>query len=575
MSSLAYSALHALASRGLFPRDPEKTRNAIQNNSCFHIDTSDLCELPFQIRLAKPEDIEELFDLEIETWPDESLRATRDTINQRITCIDSSAESFVAVNDSGKVFAAIYTQRIMSIDCLTREETCHANQETLRTRDGSVLQLISVSSRASVAHLQAGSILRYFVLLSATADPSINLVTAMTRCSQFMGNYEEEYLKYVFEYDENSRHPDPTLSFHLSAHAKIHKVMAKFRPADKINLGNSVNIQYDIKSNLLSDSNPTGSHIGVIDMVELKKLISNILPSSNTIPVDISDIPFMDIGFDSLTLIELGLEIKKMIQDDGRLSATFLFDYPTPRVLLLFLNRKTTSSSISACHTNSKNKFNDYLGVVGLSCRFPDANSPEIFFDNLCFKKNSVQKVPESWIESDKSSCRYAAFLDEKSSQYFDPTFYGLSDVEASCMDPHHRLLLDLCFDALLSAELLQPTMSDGVLDRASCFKPVTKNIGVFIGLSNTDYLWSEASSYKSQSNSRSFAGVNSAMSSAANRISHIFGLTGPSLVIDTACSSSISALHVASMSLLCGQCDACLVASADLLISKHSLEVH
>jgi polyketide synthase PksN len=574
MTNVVSSSLRALAAAGLFPKDPEETRRQVLNGERYLLDTSNLRDLLFTIRPAAVSDISDLLELEVETWSDE-LRATNETIRRRITGGTSGAESFVAVDKLGKVFAVIYTQRIASVDRLVAEGSCHANQEDpiAIVPDGAVLQLISVSSSASKTHLQAGSVLRFFVLLLATADSSISLVAAMTRCSQFEGESDEDYIRYVFgsREDEPLRHTDPTLAFHLSAGAKIFKAVPNYRPADKANLGYAVNVRYSIRvpaSDVAFSRFDGGKLIGV---EEIRRIVSTILPISANIPIDISDIPFMELGLDSLMLIELGLEIKMSIGGGkfSNLSSTFLFDYPTPRILCSFLNNSEDTVSFSAPIQQD----NGFLGVVGMACNFPNAASPDVFFHNLCAKLDSVRKVPDKWISSDSDSVRFAAFLEDKHSQYFDPSFYGLSDVEASTMDPHHRIILDLCFDALMSAQLLVPVGSQSILDRVSLFEPVIKNIGVFVGFSNTDFIWSQAVS-QLQSPSLSHTGVNFAMSSAANRVSHIFGLTGPSMVIDTACSSSISALYAASMSLQSGQCDAALVASADLLISKHSLEV-
>ncbi len=90
----------------------------------------------------------------------------------------------------------------------------------------------------------------------------------------------------------------------------------------------------------------------------------------------------------------------------------------------------------------------------------------------------------------------------------------------------------------------------------------------MFVGLCNNE--WSKHASEELSP----YTTTGSAQSAAANRVSYLLGLTGPSLVVDTACSSSLAALHTAINALRCGDCDVALVASADLLVSSHSLKV-
>ena len=103
---------------------------------------------------------------------------------------------------------------------------------------------------------------------------------------------------------------------------------------------------------------------------------------------------------------------------------------------------------------------------------------------------------------------------------------------------------------------------------------PTPRSIGVFVGMSNTDWIYNQAKVVEFVETHAVFESMNYSFAAAANRISYIFGLTGPSMVIDTACSSSLVALHQAYAALINNDCEYALVAGADLMISNHTIKV-
>lgn len=112
--------------------------------------------------------------------------------------------------------------------------------------------------------------------------------------------------------------------------------------------------------------------------------------------------------------------------------------------------------------------------------------------------------------------------------------------------------------------------------DAQSVLLPNNKSVGVFVGLSNNDWMRNRSSDTSDNFGDTcdAFESMNTASAAAANRISYVFGLTGPSMVIDTACSSSLVALHQAYLALMNNDCEYAIVGGADLLISKHNIEV-
>lgn len=192
------------------------------------------------------------------------------------------------------------------------------------------------------------------------------------------------------------------------------------------------------------------------------------------------------------------------------------------------------------------------LAIVGIGCRLPGgADSPASFWRLLLEGVDAVTRVPpERW---NAERHRRATASDQggflTGVDLFDPLFFGISPREASRMDPQQRLLLEVAFEAL----------EDGGLPLERVWGSRT---GVFVGLSNRDY-----SDLQSLRTVGPHSSTGEAFSIAANRISWCFHLTGPSLAVDTACSSGLTALHLACQSLWSGESTAALVGAANLVL--------
>ena len=205
---------------------------------------------------------------------------------------------------------------------------------------------------------------------------------------------------------------------------------------------------------------------------------------------------------------------------------------------------------------------NESIAVVGMGCRFPgDADTPAAFFRLLEEGIDPICEVPPSRWNIDayydpdpdadgKMNCRLGGFLTDP--ERFDSDFFGISPREAQSMDPHQRILLETAHEALENAHI----PSDDLYNTP---------VGVFIGMCSFDYaihLWGNVSGKRIDS----YFGTGSALSLASGRLSYIFGFTGPSLVVDTACSSALTAVHLAAKSLRNKECDAALAGGVNLI---------
>ncbi|XP_060638440.2 phthioceranic/hydroxyphthioceranic acid synthase-like [Anolis sagrei] len=205
----------------------------------------------------------------------------------------------------------------------------------------------------------------------------------------------------------------------------------------------------------------------------------------------------------------------------------------------------------------------DEIAIVGIGCNFPGGEGLDNFWQVLVEGKNCVQEIPPErfdtteWYDTDsnkqgKTTTKHAAFLDEFNT--IDSRLFGINDVEAEFMDPQQKLLLECTYRALEDAGVTRENINGSAT-------------GVFVGMMNQDFRIIRGRTSCTISH---YDGTGTAMSIAANRISYTFNLTGPSIAIDTACSSFHYALHLALHAIKQGDCEAALCAGVNCIIEPH-----
>ncbi len=204
------------------------------------------------------------------------------------------------------------------------------------------------------------------------------------------------------------------------------------------------------------------------------------------------------------------------------------------------------------------------IAIIGIGCRFPGGvNDTESFWKLLVDGRDAVCDVPadrwnvERFYDAEpglagKSVAKRGGFVE--GIDQFDPQFFGISPREAPYIDPQQRLLLETAWEAIEDAGM--------VLD----FEKGT-DIGVFVGISHNDYQGIQHSS-TDRAGISAHTPTGSAHSIAANRISYCLNLTGPSMAMDTACSSALTAVHVACEHILAGRCKAAMAGGVTVMIT-------
>ncbi|WP_298242745.1 sulfolipid-1 biosynthesis phthioceranic/hydroxyphthioceranic acid synthase [uncultured Bradyrhizobium sp.] len=202
------------------------------------------------------------------------------------------------------------------------------------------------------------------------------------------------------------------------------------------------------------------------------------------------------------------------------------------------------------------------IAVVGIGCRLPgQIDSPDAFWAALLAGTDLVTEIPQQrWNADDdyeplagvagRSVSRWGAFLDDPSG--FDHRFFGVGEPEALAMDPQHRLLLEVTWEAAEHSGR-DPRCLSGT------------EAGVFFGLSHQDYM---QVTRDAGALGQAYAFTGTPFSMASGRVAHAMGLTGPAITMDTACSSSLVAVHAARRSLLAGECRVAFAGGVMLMFS-------
>ncbi|MER5556651.1 type I polyketide synthase [Streptomyces sp. NPDC002793] len=284
---------------------------------------------------------------------------------------------------------------------------------------------------------------------------------------------------------------------------------------------------------------------------ELVRTLAAFVLGHGTAAAIAPDKAFRDLGFDSLTAVELRNALRAATGIP--LPAGLIFDHPTPAALAARLRAELGGNAEASAPValTPATASDEAVAIVALGCRFPGAATPEEFWALLAEGVDAVGDFPadRGWDLRDAPDfARRGAFLPDAAG--FDADLFGVSPREALAMDPQQRLMLELSWETFERAGL-DPTSLKG------------NPIGVFAGTNGQDY----AGLFPATgSGVDGHVAIGSAASVLSGRVAYSFGLEGPAVTVDTACSSSLVALHLAAQALRAGECSMALAGGVTVM---------
>lgn len=272
---------------------------------------------------------------------------------------------------------------------------------------------------------------------------------------------------------------------------------------------------------------------------------------------------FFDLGGNSLDIVRLSSILSKELNQEIEVMA--LFQHPNISSFIKFL----TDKNDAADQTSSMQKIstlqlpNNDIAIIGMSGRFPKSQNLEEFWENLrdgneCITFFTDEELVNSGVEPEllknHKYIKAASLL--QGVEYFDADFFGISHADAELMDPQTRIFIEVAWESLEDAGYIPDECNE--------------KIGLFAGASNNFY-WQYLTFMQSLS---SPAKIFNAMQLNDKQfmptmVSYKLNLKGPSVYLNTACSTGLVAIHMACMSLMNGECDMALAGSVNITQAK------
>ncbi|WP_273770791.1 SDR family NAD(P)-dependent oxidoreductase [Nostoc sp. UHCC 0926] len=317
-----------------------------------------------------------------------------------------------------------------------------------------------------------------------------------------------------------------------------------------------------------------------------------------------ADEPFQSYGIDSILVVQITGALQEKF---GGIHSTLLFEVQTLGELVNYFTEYRRSDLIAQLSDNresaatldpnaasespdaepaavifatntsqlaarSRSNTTDAIAIIGISGRYPMAKDLSTFWERLKAGTDCISEIPRdrwSWedhfhphveeaVELGKSYCKWGSFLDD--AKEFDAQFFGISPHEVVNIDPQERIFLQAAWEAL----------EDAGHTRQMLESQYQQQVGVFVGVTRTGFdlygpeLWRQGN----------IGHPHTSFSSIANRLSYFLNLRGPSMPIDTMCSSSLTAVHEACQHLQNGSVQLAFAGGVNLYLHPSSYNI-
>ncbi|HEX6095636.1 MAG TPA: SDR family NAD(P)-dependent oxidoreductase [Thermoanaerobaculia bacterium] len=323
-------------------------------------------------------------------------------------------------------------------------------------------------------------------------------------------------------------------------------------------------------------------------------LLAAALAKTLRLPAELIDpsAGFDRYGIDSILALNM---VAVLEQDFGPLSKTLLFEYESlqslgeyflsahgetlqrlfaaaapveapagpeslPAAVIPMTERRSMQRRRSRRSGDEADAMRSAIAVVGISGRYPQAPTLQKFWENLAAGRDCITEVPSDrwnhghYFDSDpdavgKTYAKWGGFLDGV--EEFDPLFFNISPREAAFIDPQARLFLQTAYGAIEDAGYTCASLAP------------SGDVGVFVGT-----MYAEYQLYAAQAQLLGLPyALSGTVAGLANRLSYFGNFHGPSMTVDTMCSSSLTAIHLACESLRRGECSTAIAGGVNVSI--------
>ncbi|MET9499279.1 beta-ketoacyl synthase N-terminal-like domain-containing protein, partial [Streptomyces sp. NPDC006552] len=274
-----------------------------------------------------------------------------------------------------------------------------------------------------------------------------------------------------------------------------------------------------------------------------------------------ADRPLRDLGLDSVRLMALVAALARHLERP--VPSWVVWQHPTITGIAAHLTGAAPAPGTPAGRGRPAD--GEPIAVVGLGCRLPGGvETPQDLWQALCTDLDAIREVPadrwnaQEWLDPDprapgRTTTRWGGFLDDVAR--FDAGLFRISPAEARHMDPQQRMALEVSWAALEDARIVPGTLAG-------------TRTGVFLGTMAQEYHLATGADPDTIGTHSAVGWDNSIIPA---RIAYSLGLQGPAMAVATACSSSLTATHLAVRSLRSGESDLALAGGVNVMLHPHT----